>query len=89
MRPTESGRRRRSTSDIVQQPWTPLSNNLPPRELISKDEVSTLHEAALTILEEIGILCPVIEVQDLLKKAGASVGENGTSRPAVTLWRKR
>ena len=77
MRPTESGRRRRSTSDIVQQPWTPLSNSLPPRDLISKDEVTAVHEAALSSLEEIGILCPVIEVQDLLKKAGASVGENG------------
>ena len=58
MRPLTPNRRRR-TSDIVQKPWAQLRNTWPRLRIISDDEVEALHQAALTILETIGIRCAV------------------------------
>ena len=76
MRPAAPHRRRRA-ADIVQQPWTALRNPLPPLRLISDDEVEALHQAALTILETIGIRCAVQEARGIFAKAGAVVDEDG------------
>lgn len=74
MRPQTPNRRRRA-SDIVQKPWAQLENPLPPTRLISDDEVEALHEAALKLLETVGIRCAVPEARDLLRAAGAIVDE--------------
>jgi trimethylamine--corrinoid protein Co-methyltransferase len=74
MRPSTPNRRRRAT-DIVQQPWQQLRNPLPRLTLISTDEVEALHQAALAILETIGIRCAVKEARDIFAKAGAIVDE--------------
>jgi trimethylamine--corrinoid protein Co-methyltransferase len=72
MRPASPQRRRRAT-DIVQQPWLTLRNPLPRAQLISDDEVEALHEAALSILETIGVRCAVKEACGLFARAGAIV----------------
>ena len=74
MRPQSAPRRRRAT-DIVQLPWKPLRNTLPHLRVISDDEVEALHQAALTILETIGVRCAVKEARDILAKAGARIDE--------------
>ena len=74
MRPHTPTRRRRA-SDIVQKPWSQLENPLPPTRLISDDEVEALHEAALKLLETVGVRCAVPEARALLGKAGAIIDE--------------
>jgi len=77
--PGETQRRRRTGdrrgAPIAQVPWKQLVNPLTPTKLISDDEVEALHEAALTILEEIGIRCQVKEARDIFRRAGAIVDE--------------
>ena len=74
MRPTTPNRRRRS-SDIVQKPWALMRNPLPRLRIISDDEVEALHQAALVILETIGIRCAVKEARDLFARAGALIDD--------------
>jgi trimethylamine---corrinoid protein Co-methyltransferase len=71
-------RRRRKTSDIVQLPWARMVNPFKALQLVSEDEVEALHEAALDILEEIGIRCHVAEARDILREAGARI-DDGTA----------
>ncbi len=56
-----------------------LHNPLPPLRLISDDEVEALHQAALTILETIGIRCAVKEARDIFAKAGAIVDDSNAN----------
>ena len=72
MRPLTPNRRRR-TSDIVQKPWAQLRNTWPRLRIISDDEVEALHQAALTILETIGIRCAVKEARDIFARAGSRI----------------
>ncbi len=51
----------------------------PPTEVVSADELQSIHEASLQILEEIGMDFLDEEARDLLAGAGARV-ENGTER---------
>jgi trimethylamine--corrinoid protein Co-methyltransferase len=74
MRPERS--RRRSASDIVQMPWTQLRNPLPPTRLISDDEVEAIHEAALSLLDRVGVRCAWKEAREVLAKAGAIIDES-------------
>lgn len=64
---------RRRATDIVQKPWAQLVNPYAPARLISDDAVEAIHLAALTILETVGVRCPVGEAQEMFRKAGAIV----------------
>jgi len=75
MRPYKPHRRRRA-ADIVQMPWHQLVNPLPPTPLISEDEVEAIHQAALKLLETVGVRCALGEARGLLARAGASVDES-------------
>ena len=75
MRPATAPRRRRA-QDIVQQSWMQLTNPLPSVKLISEDEVESLHKTALSILETVGLRCPLTEAQKVMSKAGALVDPN-------------
>ena len=75
MRPDKPHRRRRA-ADIVQMPWQQMVNPLPPTPLISDDEVEAIHQAALQLLETVGVRCDFGEARDLLARAGASVDES-------------
>lgn len=72
-----SSRRRRNHSDKTspspgfQPPRQQLVNPYPPMELISADQLESIHQASLTILSEIGIEFILPEARQRLKKAGA------------------
>src|SRR5438270_13808605 len=51
-------------------------NRLKPYDLLSKDEVNTIHEQAMTILEEIGVDFLHDGARALFQKAGMRVEEN-------------
>ena len=58
----------RASGDIAQLPFKQPRNRLAPVELVSADELESIHEASLTILEEIGTLTPadrVLVIEDM------------------------
>ncbi|MFS4583659.1 trimethylamine methyltransferase family protein [Phaeobacter sp. C3_T13_0] len=77
-------RRRRSTrqprnTGFSQRPFSELRNPIPPVELISADQVETIHEASLKVLRDIGLKVGSAVALDLLAQAGANV-EHDTGR---------
>jgi trimethylamine--corrinoid protein Co-methyltransferase len=83
----EGGTRRRRTSRVAgersrlppQRPWAQPRLRYAPIEVVSADELESIHEASLRILEEIGMDFLDAEARDLLVAAGARV-ETGTER---------
>ncbi len=74
-------RRRRenpSQAPIDQLPFEQVQNPYPPVEVLSADELQRVHEASLTVLEEIGINFLLDEARDILKAAGADVDHSST-----------
>jgi trimethylamine--corrinoid protein Co-methyltransferase len=71
----EAGRRRprRTSGGIAQLPWRTIRNPYRPVEILSADEVETLHRASLRILSEIGVEVLGDRAIDLLAGAGATV----------------
>jgi len=51
-------------------------NRLKPYDLLTKDEVNTVHEHAMTILEEIGVDFLHERARDLFQKAGMRIEDN-------------
>jgi trimethylamine--corrinoid protein Co-methyltransferase len=72
---TEAGRRRprRTSGGIAQLPWRTVRNPYAPVEILSADEVETLHHASLRILSEIGVEVLGDRAIDLLAGARATV----------------
>ncbi|MBS0125400.1 trimethylamine methyltransferase family protein [Thetidibacter halocola] len=64
---------RRGHSAIEQKPWVLPRNPDRPTEPLSAEGVARLHEAAMRILEEIGIEFLHPEAVDILRKAGCIV----------------
>ena len=60
-----------------QLPFKQPRNLLPPVDLVSADQLESIHEAALTILEEIGMDVLLPEARDIYKAAGAQVDGRG------------
>ena len=74
-------RRRRdkpSQASIDQLPFQQVENPFSPVEILSDEQLHRIHEASLTVLEEIGINFLLDEAREILKKAGADVEEDGT-----------
>ncbi len=71
----EGGRRRpaRDATALAQLPFPDLVNPYPPFELISADQVESIHQASLQVLQEIGINFLLPEARDILAAAGAQV----------------
>jgi trimethylamine--corrinoid protein Co-methyltransferase len=71
----EPGRRRprRQAGGIAQLPWRSVVNPYRPIEILSVDEIETLHLASLRILAEIGVEVLGDRAIDLLSRAGATV----------------
>ncbi|MEC3861878.1 trimethylamine methyltransferase family protein [Mesobacterium sp. TK19101] len=68
---------RRGSALIEQAPWTLPINRDRPTEPMSEEGVARMHNAAMRILEEIGIEFLNPEALDILKAAGCTVsGEN-------------
>jgi len=77
--PQEAGRRRRrgverAASPAPSAPPAQPQLPFPPLGLISNDELETIHQAALTVLKEIGIDFLHDGARGMLKEAGADVG---------------
>jgi trimethylamine--corrinoid protein Co-methyltransferase len=62
-----------AAKSIAQLPRRKSLRRFPPMEIISGDEVEAIHEASLTVLEEIGMDFMLPEARDLLKQAGARI----------------
>jgi trimethylamine--corrinoid protein Co-methyltransferase len=58
---------------IGQKPFRQPRRSFPPVELVSADRLEAIHDASLTILEEIGMDFLHVEAKAMLRKAGATV----------------
>ncbi|HTN97167.1 MAG TPA: trimethylamine methyltransferase family protein, partial [Nordella sp.] len=58
---------------IAQLPRRQVERRFPAMEIVSADEVEAIHQASLTVLEEIGMDFTLPEARDLLLKAGARI----------------
>ena len=73
-------RSRREANDggsFKQLPFQQFSNPYPPFEIISADELESIHEASLQVLEEIGLNFLLPDACEILKAAGADVEPDG------------
>ncbi len=71
---------RRTTGGIPQPPWRRLINPYRPLEILSADQVETIHHASLTILRDIGVEVLGGRALDLCTAAGARVERAGGAR---------
>ena len=70
----EGGRSRRSgNAPLPQLPWQSVTNPYPPMELLSADQVESIHQTSLRILEELGIEVMSRRALEVFKAAGAEV----------------
>jgi trimethylamine---corrinoid protein Co-methyltransferase len=64
---------RGGVSRIQQLPRRHPKRSFPPMSLLSADELEAIHQASLTVLEEIGMDFNLAQARDKLKHAGAEV----------------
>lgn len=67
-----------SDSGIEQQPFRQAQMPYPPVEILSADELESIHNASLEVLQTIGINFLLPEARQILKDAGADVEPHGT-----------
>ncbi len=73
-RSSASPRDREATAGTIPQlPWKQPRNPYPPMNILSEDQVETIHRASLRILSELGIELMSAEGRDLFAAAGARV----------------
>jgi trimethylamine--corrinoid protein Co-methyltransferase len=65
--------RRAAPRGIEQLPWGQIVNHLRPVEILSEDQVESIHQTSLRILEEIGIEFMGKRARDVLRRGGADV----------------
>jgi len=70
-------RRSKSKDQPRKHNYTNLEHLFSPQAILSDDCINQIHENALGLLEEIGILILLPEAIDLLKKEGATVNNDG------------
>ena len=68
-------RERRRGGAVHQLPWQQLRNPFPPARILSDDQVQTIIEAALSVLENNGMRFLEGESRKILRQAGAMVDE--------------
>jgi trimethylamine--corrinoid protein Co-methyltransferase len=69
---------------VPQLPHRKLKRLFPAMEIVSADELESIHRASLKVLSEIGMDFTLPEARDMLKKAGATVeGERVRFDPAM------
>ena len=61
---------------IEQLPWRQPELTFPPQELLSQEQLDTIHEASLKILKDIGMEFMSADARDRLRKVGADVNED-------------
>ena len=70
-------RRSKSKDQPRKHNYTNLEHLFSPQAILSDDCINQIHENALSLLEEIGVLILLPEAIDLLKKEGATVNNDG------------
>jgi trimethylamine--corrinoid protein Co-methyltransferase len=71
-------------SPVPQLPRRKLKRLFPPMEIVSQDELESIHLASLKVLSEIGMDFTLPQARDMLKAAGAKVeGERVRFDPAM------
>mgnify|MGYP002629451886 CR=1 FL=1 len=68
-----AGERREAGESFRQLPFKQPRNPYQPFNIISDDEVQSLHDKSLDVLEELGVNFLLEEARDILKAAGADV----------------
>ncbi|MGI9508100.1 MAG: trimethylamine methyltransferase family protein, partial [Geminicoccaceae bacterium] len=71
--------RRERTSKVNQRPWRQVENPFPPIEILDEAGLLAIENAALTVLEEVGMDFLHPSAHDILKRAGAEI-EPGKDR---------
>jgi trimethylamine--corrinoid protein Co-methyltransferase len=75
----DTARKRRVRGGIKQVPWRRYRNLYRPIEVLSADQIESIHDSSLKVLEEIGMDFLDEEALAILKAAGAEV-QSGTQR---------
>ena len=70
-------RKRRDASVVPQLPWRAITTPFPPIEILSADQVESILDVALTILETQGFRFLQDESRTLLQQAGADTSNEG------------
>jgi len=65
-----------AAATIDQLPWKQPQLTFPPLNLVSEDQLESIHQASLDILKNIGMEFMSAEARALVKKAGADVDES-------------
>lgn len=69
---------------IPQLPRRKVTRMFPPMQIVSADEIESIHQASLQVLSEIGMDFTLPQARDMLKAAGADVqGERVRFDPAM------
>lgn len=68
-----AARANRTSGGINQQPWSQVRYTTAPVNVLSADQVEAIHEASLTILEDIGVKVLEPDARRYLEAAGAKV----------------
>ena len=68
--------KRQSAKNIEQVRLGSIKNHLTPIEIVSEDELESLHMASLEVLAEHGVKFSLDKARNILKSAGASVDES-------------
>jgi trimethylamine--corrinoid protein Co-methyltransferase len=73
--------RRGKNSALAQPPWSRVESGLSPVALLSEEEVESVHDTSMRVLEELGIELMSARARALFRRAGAEVDEDtGTVR---------
>ena len=75
-----AGRRRETgaSTRVPQLPWCTVRNPYPPFEIASADEIESIHDASLDVLEEVGINFLLDEARIILGDAGVEIDAGNT-----------
>ena len=68
-----SGRKTRISGSITQAPWKQLRYHNPPFALLGEDAIESIHQAALSILQETGMIILAENARELYAAAGFDV----------------
>jgi trimethylamine--corrinoid protein Co-methyltransferase len=68
-------RRAARSSEVPQLSWQSIENPYAPIEILSSDQIVSIHETSLRVLEEKGMDFLLPEAREILKSAGAEVVE--------------
>jgi trimethylamine--corrinoid protein Co-methyltransferase len=68
-----AGKRAGASAAFEQPPFRRLKRRMPPADLVSADELDSIHRASLRVLAEIGLDVLHDEARAIMKRAGATV----------------